>query len=85
VQRVWTITRSCSQTCSYTLIRPVVGGNGVASVTRTKLVHGPDGWRATWPAYRTTCGGTVADPIYWNNQEVWLLRFTDGGRVALGE
>jgi hypothetical protein len=82
LQRVWTITRSCSQTCTYTLIRPFVGGNGVASVIRTKLVHGPDGWRATWPAQRLTCGGTATDPIYWNQQEVWILRFIDGGRVA---
>lgn len=81
LQRVWTITRSCTQTCTYIVIRTIVG-NGVASVVRTKLVHGSHGWRATWPAYRAPCGGTNADPIYWNNQEVWIVRFIDGGRVA---
>jgi hypothetical protein len=54
----------------------------VASVIRTKLVHAPHGWRATWPATRAPCGGTAADPVYWNQQDVWILRFIDGGRVA---
>jgi len=82
VQREWTITRSCSQTCSYTLIRAFVGDNDVASVIRTTLVHESDGWRAAWPAQRLTCGGNAAAPIYWNQQEVWILRFIDGGTVA---
>jgi hypothetical protein len=81
LQRVWTITRSCSHTCTYTLIRPFVG-NGIASTIRTTLVHEFDGWRATWPAQRLTCGGTAADPIYWDQQEVWILRFIDDGHVA---
>jgi hypothetical protein len=82
VQRVWTITRSCSRKCVYTLIRPFVGDNDVVSVIRTTLVHESDGWLATWPAQRLTCGGSATDPIYWNQQEVWILRFIDGGTVA---
>jgi hypothetical protein len=74
--------RSCSQACTYTLIRPFVGDSGVASIVRTTLVHESDGWHATWPVQRLTCGGTTADPIYWNQQEVWVLRFIDSGAVA---
>jgi hypothetical protein len=68
VHRVWTIVRSCSQTCTYTLIRSFVG-DGIASVIRAALVHKSDGWHATWPAQRLTCAGTAADPIYWDQQE----------------
>ena len=82
LQRVWTITRSCSQTCTYTLIRPYLGDNGKAIMTHTKLARQPDGWRATWPAARLTCGGTGTDPIFWSQHEVWMLRFDDNGKVA---
>jgi hypothetical protein len=56
--------------------------NGIVSIIHTTLVHTSSGWHATWPAQRLACGGTAADRIYWLQHEIWILRFSNGGRVA---
>jgi hypothetical protein len=81
VQRLWTITRSCTPTCTFTLTRSWISDN-VVSVIRTRLFRRSDGWHATWPPTELIRGYSGRHPIYWSHREVWILRFGDRGTVA---
>ena len=83
VARTWQITRTCSPACAYVLTRAILGERGPVEISAS-LVRGADGWHGTWPNVRAICHSTPGGPIYWSQQEAWILRFTHRGTVARG-
>lgn len=81
IRRLWIITRSCRSQCTYSISRQFVADGRAYTIT-AQLVHETDGWHATWPPQKLFCGGTAQAPIYWEQQEIWILRFAEAGRSA---
>jgi uncharacterized RDD family membrane protein YckC len=79
----WTIARPCPPPglCGYTLSfqtrgQPPVGATMFAAKSE---------WLALFRPLTVRCGEAKGKPVYWQQQSIVALRFTDGGRAAEGE